>query len=85
VENNHNFLNKSDAELQSEIERAFEFLQGNMRGAENSIGKILLVIAERNRRTLERLDRQNKLYTWLIIILTAVGIMAQFLPLWIKK
>ena len=85
MNNNHEFSNKSDSELQSEVELAFQYLQSNAQGAQNAIGKILLVIAERNRRTLERLDRHNKLYTWLIIILAAVGIVAQILPFWIKQ
>jgi hypothetical protein len=82
---NHDLSKKSDTELQTEVERAFEFLQGNMRGAENAVGKLLLVIAERNRRLMERLDSQNKLYTRLIILLTVVGIIAQLLPLFIKR
>ena len=84
MSNNHDFFQKSDSELQNEIEAAFQFLQGNMRGAENSIGKILLVISERNRRLMERLDKQNKFYTLLIIILTIVSIAAQLLPLFIN-
>ena len=79
------FSKKTDQELQAIIEDAFLFTTENRRhDAEKTIA-ILLVIAERNKRHMESIERKNQIYTYLIIGLSIAAIIAQILPLFFKK
>ncbi len=80
----HKFSDKTEAELQDEVEKAFQYVQGNAQGGMNAQMKVLLVIAERNRRFMESLDRKNQIYTWVIIALSVAAILAQLIPLFTK-
>ncbi len=75
------FSEKSEEELQNLVEGAFRFTEQNSRHDTAKLMDVLLVIAERNRRHIETIERKNKIYTWLIIGLSLAAIIAQVLPL----
>lgn len=73
---NHNFDTKTENELSEEIERSFQYLQGNAQGALNSVGKILLVIEQRNKRLFKSVDRKNTRLTFWVFFLSLVSTIA---------
>lgn len=79
----HNYSDKKDEDLQREIERAFTYTEENAQGATTQTLRVLLVIAERNRREFVKLDKKNQIYTWVIIGLATVSLIASITQIYI--
>jgi hypothetical protein len=81
----NDFSSKTEQELQAIIDDAFKFTSASRLLAAEKTIEVLLVIAERNRRHIEYIERKNQIYTYLIIGLSAAAILTQLLPLFLKK
>lgn len=79
----HNYTDKTDEDLQVEVEKAFRYTEENAQGATTQTLRVLLVIAERNRREFVKLDKKNQIYTCVIIGLAMVSLIASVTQIYI--